>query len=198
MSSKTLRIVRLVIVCGVLGSMGPAVSAAWAQTTANGAYYAQPSWDQKLPADTRFIVLANWNNEAVLDRDTGLVWERSPRTTMFDWAHGQSNCGLTVHGNRMGWRLPSAPELMSLLDLDTAGQSFALPPGHPFLNVQAGANFGYWTSSPETAVQNAVVVVNFGNVPGLENVGPSHVFGEFVTFQSPIWCVRSPATPDHP
>lgn len=44
----------------------------------NGPYYAEPSWDQKLPAATRFVVLMDWNNEAVLDRETGLVWEQAP------------------------------------------------------------------------------------------------------------------------
>lgn len=49
-----------------------------AQTTAVGPYYATPSWDQKVQCDTqatcpRFIVLSNWNSEAVLDRETGLV-----------------------------------------------------------------------------------------------------------------------------
>src|SRR5262249_15328144 len=43
--------------------------------TANGPYYAEPSWDQMLPASTRFIVLSNFNSEAVLDRETGLVWQ---------------------------------------------------------------------------------------------------------------------------
>ena len=49
-----------------------------AQTVANGPYYAWPSWDQTLPSSTRFIVWANFNSQAVLDRETGLVWERSP------------------------------------------------------------------------------------------------------------------------
>jgi hypothetical protein len=44
----------------------------------NGSYYANPSWDQELPAAQRFIVLSNLNNEAVLDRETGLVWQRTP------------------------------------------------------------------------------------------------------------------------
>src|SRR5262249_23927325 len=43
-----------------------------------GRYYATPSWDQTLPASTRFIVLSNFNSQAVLDRETGLVWERTP------------------------------------------------------------------------------------------------------------------------
>jgi hypothetical protein len=67
---------------GVLGVTGLTANLANAQTTAPGTYYAIPSWDQKLQRDTqatcpRFVVLSNWNNEAVLDRETGLVWERS-------------------------------------------------------------------------------------------------------------------------
>jgi hypothetical protein len=30
-----------------------------AETVANGPYYANPSWDQTLPSNTRFIVLSN-------------------------------------------------------------------------------------------------------------------------------------------
>ncbi len=61
-----------------LGLATFAVTPAHAQTTAPGPYYATPSWDQTLPSNTRFIVLSNMNSEAVLDRETGLVWQRSP------------------------------------------------------------------------------------------------------------------------
>ena len=47
-------------------------TSAVAQTVANGPYYALPAWDQTLPAAQRFIVLANFNNQAVLDRKTVL------------------------------------------------------------------------------------------------------------------------------
>jgi hypothetical protein len=53
-----------------------------AQTSMNGPYYANPSWDQQFPAAQRFIVLSNWNNEAVLDRETGLVWQRNPNPSL--------------------------------------------------------------------------------------------------------------------
>jgi hypothetical protein len=54
-----------------------------AQTVAPGPYYAKPSWDQKLDCTTpancpRFVVLELRPHAAVLDRETGLVWERSP------------------------------------------------------------------------------------------------------------------------
>ncbi|HEY2920960.1 MAG TPA: hypothetical protein VGK77_18415, partial [Candidatus Binatia bacterium] len=54
----------------VLLTMALAASPAKAQTTAAGPYYANPSWDQQLPASTRFIVLSNWASAAVLDRET--------------------------------------------------------------------------------------------------------------------------------
>ena len=39
---------------------------------------ALPSWDRKMGVVNRFAVLTNWSSAAVLDKETGLVWERSP------------------------------------------------------------------------------------------------------------------------
>src|SRR5439155_21664995 len=82
--------------------------------TSAGPYYAEPSWDQQLQCDTqatcpRFIVLSNWidtshplGGAAVLDRETGLVWERSPGDTNGNtavnsldevlWSNARSRC----------------------------------------------------------------------------------------------------------
>src|SRR5207302_9186480 len=100
----------------VLVTPGPAQAA-----NSNGPYYATPSWDQQLQCDTtatcpRFIVLSNWSSEAVLDRETGLVWEQSPATTTNTWSNARFHCTSLTTGGRKGWRLPSVHELASLVD----------------------------------------------------------------------------------
>ena len=116
------------------GMLALAAEPADAQTMAAGPYYATPSWDQTLPPSTRFIVLSNFNNEAVLDRETGLVWERSPVSVLgTDWFTAVSACERLIVANRLGWRLPSVQELTSLVD-PTQGNP-ALPPGNPFSNI---------------------------------------------------------------
>ena len=36
------------------------------------------NWDNKLPNDARFTVLADFNGQAARDNETGLVWEQAP------------------------------------------------------------------------------------------------------------------------
>jgi uncharacterized protein DUF1566 len=113
-----------------------------------GPYYATPSWDQQLPASTRFIVLSNWASAAVLDRETGLVWEKSPSGTVgifLTWFDAQSHCNRLTTGGRLGWRLPTLQELESLVDRSVSPGP-TLPTGHPFSNVQLTA---YWSATSD-------------------------------------------------
>jgi|GEM_PF-5747089 len=130
---------RFVSVASALGcaSMGPQ---ALAQTTANGPYYATPSWDQTMPASTRFVVLSNFNNQAVLDRETGLIWERQINFNLHSGPLPMPDvttaCASETTGGRMGWRIPSYAEMTTLFDPTVASPH--LPAGHPF--VLAGPN----------------------------------------------------------
>jgi hypothetical protein len=90
----------------LFGLVAMAASTAQAQTTQNGPYYATPSWDQTLPAATRFVVLSNLNSDAILDRETGLVWTRfiisnSPQPP-FPWGDAVRLCRFTAIGGRLG------------------------------------------------------------------------------------------------
>ena len=115
---------------------------AQAQTTAPGPYYATPSWDMTLPTNTRFIVLSNFNNAAVLDRETGLVWERFPTQVPFEWELAAAICTTRQIANRFGWRLPTIHELSSLID---AGQPF---PSEPLNNTFGALVFNaYWSTT---------------------------------------------------
>ena len=113
-----------------------------AQTVANGPYYATPAWDQTMVPSVRYIVLSNMSSAAVLDRETGLVWEKTPDNAFRNWISARQFCVQKTVGNRMGWRLPSVSELSSLYNVGGSGFTGGLP-GAPFVNGRSG----YWTGN---------------------------------------------------
>ena len=180
----------MVYVAALIGlAIGSLAASAFAQTTAAGPYYATPSWDQTQPASTRFIVLSNFNNQAVLDRETGLVWERSPNF-VHNWYLASNHCiGLTT-GGRLGWRLPTIQELASLFD-PTATGGPPLPAGHPFVGVPAADLTGFWSATPYEFLPIFAFYVTWFTSPY------THSFTVVVTgtaarqdAQLLAWCVR--------
>ena len=157
---------------------GAVLTASPAQAVdALGPYYAEPAWDRKLPATTRFVVLTNWGSEAVLDKETGLVWERSPALTLHTWAEARSACTARTTGNRKGWRLPSIHELQSLihpLNFDPA-----LPAGHPFLTVQSAF---YWSATTNAENPSSALGVHFINA--------NEAYTDKTASSALAWCVR--------
>jgi hypothetical protein len=147
---------------------------------ANGPSYPSPSWDQKLVCATpancpRFVVLLNWSSAAVLDKETGLVWERSPSTSVFTWDSAQMQCNTLTTGGRLGWRLPTLQELTSLAD---PTQNFALPPGHPFKNVQLDP---YWSATSSASSPGDAWAVTFNLIElTIVNISSSQY----------VWCAR--------
>ncbi len=139
-----------------------------------------PTWHQILPAAERFKLVMN--NEAVLDRETGLVWEKSPywtgdpETTQMIWEYACTHCYIREVGGRKGWRLPTIEELASLVD--TSQSDPALPAGHPFTNVQSNV---YWSSTTYANFVSFARSVQFIN--GVVGSNPK-------TAERFVWCVR--------
>ena len=137
-----------------------------------------PNWDKVLPAAQRFVVLAAFNNDAVRDNNTGLVWEKSPQTATATWNGARFTCINKNVGGQKGWRLPSIPDLASLIDPSVAPPGPALPSGHPFKNVQSA---GYWSATTSAEDSSDAWFVYFG-------IG--FVDNDSKTFSGQVWCVR--------
>jgi hypothetical protein len=143
-------------------------------------------WDKQINNPRRYKVLDDFAGAAVLDRETGLVWEQSPETNTRAWSEAQGFCNLKTVGNRQGWRLPTLQELASLLDPTTATAESStgttrptpkLPAGHPFSNVQAS---DYWSATSGASAGGAWIV-RFA-------VGNVTIDGKAATHH--CWCVR--------
>jgi pimeloyl-ACP methyl ester carboxylesterase len=137
----------------------------------------------------RFVVLAKFKKEAVLDTETGLVWEQSPATIAVSWYVARNNCPNKNVGGRNGWRLPSFTELATLIDPATTNHAIpALPLGHPFTNVQT---FGYWSATTSSNPTNIPVayVVYFTSQSGTLAVAAAGITDGTTAF---AWCVYGP------
>jgi len=138
-----------------------------------------------LPAAQRFIILPAFNSEAVLDKETGLVWERSPQTTSARWSVARHTCIEKNVGGQKGWRLPSLQELTSLVDPSIAPPGPTLPPGHPFLTVQPTV---YWSATRVDEDARGSWAVHFGLGGGATFINWAH--------SVQAWCVRDGMNPD--
>jgi hypothetical protein len=90
---------------------------------------------------------------AVLDEETGLVWERTADATSSNWIGAEHACATSTTGQRQGWRLPTLAELASL-----AGGAGSLPAGHPF---SSPINSSYWSSTIDPATPTSAYGLEF-------------------------------------
>jgi hypothetical protein len=150
-----------------------------------------PSWHQKLAADdtgvpcnsSRFKCVMD--DQAVLDKETGLVWERAPSSDTTTWGNG--NCVGKEIGSRYGWRVPTAEELMTL-GYAPSNTRPALPPGNPFTNVPTTVQY-YWSATTDVADSTWAFAVNFGSNDSSPPYHPDDML-DLKTYTHRLWCVR--------
>ena len=135
--------------------------------------------DKAMPAAERFVILPAFTNDAVLDKETGLVWEKSPQTMSARWSVARRTCLEKNVGSQKGWRLPSLPELASLVDPSIAPPGPTLPLGHPFLAVQSAV---YWSETRVDEDARGSWGVHFGLGGGATFINWAH--------SVQFWCVR--------
>ena len=144
-----------------------------------------PAWDHVIPGAARFEILRDFGNDAVLDHETGLVWERSPTTAAYPYYGATNYCLNLSLGGRKGWRVPSIFELSTLLDPTVVPPAPLLPAGHPFKNVSK-VFLWFWSSTQET-----------NNTPAFQ-WGLNTMDGTVAPYPPALggvhpWCVRAPS-----
>lgn len=135
-------------------------------------------WDANHPSTSRFTVLAEFNNAAVRDNNTGLVWEQSPAPSSPGptWNDARLQCIDRNVGGTRGWRLPSVVELASVIDPSLPAPY--IPP--VFTGVQLTP---YWSATANAVGSSSALNVNFDD---------GHVGMSSKSSSNAVWCVRSP------
>jgi len=129
-----------------------------------------PTTDSRPPGSFMVDTLA----DTVTDLATGLVWQRSPGTTLRPRSASAVYCsGLSQAGG--GWRLPTRIELLSIVDL---GRNPAVDTGAFAYN---GSTYPFWTASDfrDTAGYAWTVSFTYGRNDPKPASGPGR-----------SWCVR--------
>jgi hypothetical protein len=163
----------LVPVVSIAGDLEPSAAPAPTMKTLD---QIPPTWSQKLPAAQRFEVVLD--GFAVLDKETGLVWQKVVSTFGTSWELAISACTSIEVGGRKGWHLPTVEQLASLVDTSVSGAP-KLPSGHPFSNVPTTAPT--WSATTGVPDITNAWSVSFGT--GFMAYAPK-------TYSLHWWCVR--------
>lgn len=116
---------------------------------------------------------------SILDKETGLVWEKALNASELTWGEAVFACYQRLAGGRTGWRLPAVEEIFSLIDVTHTFP--ALPPGHPFILPPAYSTV--WSASTDAfdpSIAWGVGLFTGMLTAGNKSSGPAHL----------AWCVR--------
>jgi len=129
------------------------------------------------PVEDSYIL----SRDIVVDKVTGLTWQRGHSREQFTWPEAQAYCANLRLGNYRHWRLPSEMELLTLVDYGRYNPAINLAafPDTPYKR-QDGYGW-FWSLSPDASNSENLMTVDFA-------------YGYIVSFRSSIanWarCVR--------
>ncbi|MGH9866949.1 MAG: DUF1566 domain-containing protein [Candidatus Polarisedimenticolia bacterium] len=139
-----------------------------------------PTWSFLIAGASRFRPALS-GGSAFLDKETGLVWQKVPSSGSWSWSVAQGFCLAQPIGSRLGWRLPTAEEMFSLIDPTQTGAPF-LPTGHPFGTIEGV----FWTSTTNANNTAGALGVDFSaGIFPLISTDISKTSGT-----AKVWCVR--------
>ncbi len=152
-------------------------------TSGGGAGNHTLRWDTNNASDTRFTTAFPG---AVLDNNTGLVWEQAPAADLHAWVPANAYCVRKTIGGTVGWRSPSVVELKSVQDPSlpapfVPASAFTIAPDA----TSPGVHLAYYWSATTSAENNTGAwVVSFlhGGIGSDSKSGP--------TSPPYAWCVR--------
>jgi len=126
-----------------------------------------------LNLETQSMQRVETQEPTLLDNRTGLKWVGRQSQARFNWTGAQAYCAGLTWAGETGWRLPTGPELHSIVDL-----------GQTLPAADAGfAGIGdvgeSWTSTYRDAGQHLIVDFRFGVLRGQQN-----------TYILPVFCVK--------
>ncbi len=127
-------------------------------------------------------------SSTVLDNLTGLEWAKAPHSisgnaSYMVWADAVDFCNALELSGHDDWRLPSAREMLSLVDYGQFAP--ALPVGHPFTGIQTWTD--YWTSTTLSYHSGVAVPVDI-------NDGRVSIGGLSKSHARYVWPVRRVAS----
>ena len=112
---------------------------------------------------------------AVLDKQTGLVWEEAPDATPRTWTDATLYCANKTVGGTIGWRLPSMEQLKSVQNPSMT------PPFVPESVFPDAQSTTYWSVSTTATAPIGVPFVHFVD---------DRVSGGIKPDIFPAWCAR--------
>lgn len=95
----------------------------------------------------------------VTDKITNLMWQRNVEASKYQWEDAKTHCADLDIGGHNDWRLPTAIELISLVDFTKASPG----PTIDQINFPDTPGDWFWTTTREASKPNFAWVVSFNS-----------------------------------